>query len=209
MPDAGTLRAKLVHGRLTDSYYRTQLAEYVCRLLPADGPCTILDVGSGEGLLAALIQQQRPDTDVVCVETFIRRRREVNATAVRIDGLHLPFATASFDVALLINVLHHASDPRALLHEVYRVTRRRVLIKDHLANSWFQYQKLALLDVLGNIGTGAVVRGHYLSDHQWSAMLAKLHETVITRYDKLCFRTGLLGRLFANDLEVILTLDRL
>jgi SAM-dependent methyltransferase len=208
LPSAELVKPKLVEGRLMDSSYRIQLAEYICSLLPAYGRCRIVDVGSGEGRLAALIQEHRPNTSVTCVDTFIRTRRERSLPVVRIDGAHLPFADASFDVALLINVLHHAANLRGLLREVSRVSRRRIVIKDHLANSWAQRQQLAILDVLGNCGSGAVVKGRYLSDSEWDSVFAQFQDMKVGRYDGLRFRNGWVSRVFPNQLEILFTLDR-
>jgi SAM-dependent methyltransferase len=208
MPSAEELTAKLVRGRLTDASYRRRLAEYVCSLLPARGRCRIIDVGSGEGQLASIIQDYRPNTTVTCVDTYIRGRRERNIKVVRIDGEHLPFADASFDVALLINVLHHAANLEGLLEEARRVSRSRLVIKDHLANSWTQRRKLAILDVLGNVGSGAVVRGRYLSETEWESLFAELHDIRVRRYDKLAYRDGWARKLFPNSLEILFTLDR-
>ncbi len=46
------------------------------------------------------------------------------------DGRHIPFADKSFDVALLVFMLHHTSDPEAVIKEASRVARRLIIIED-------------------------------------------------------------------------------
>jgi SAM-dependent methyltransferase len=208
MPTGEALPGEASSGLFTDPAYRRHLAEYVCALLPSDGKCSVVDVGSGNGALAALIQELRPETTVLGVETFIRPKRQVKVSVAKIDGVQLPFRARSFDVALLINVLHHAESPRRLLEEVHRVTRGRIIIKDHVANSRFQHLQLAVLDILGNAGTGAIVRGTYLTDRDWMSLFEAMEETSLSRYEGLRFRRGVMRRLFPNELEIMFALDR-
>jgi SAM-dependent methyltransferase len=48
------------------------------------------------------------------------------------DGRTLPFGDGSFDVGLLLFVLHHAEDPAHLLREAARVCRRRIIAFEDL-----------------------------------------------------------------------------
>ena len=189
--------------------YRLRLTEYLARLLPERGPCTLLDVGAGDGSLGGVFQTWRPETSVVGVETFVRDRkwRSDAIPLVQFDGDHLPFGDRRFDDALLSNVLHHTGDPRRVLHEVRRVTRRRIIIKDHLARGTLDRWKLAALDIAGNRRFGASTTGDYLDDARWAALFAELAPTAIGRHDALSFRTGAFERAFPNRLEIIFTLD--
>jgi len=57
--------------------------------------------------------------------------------AVRGDALNLPFATASIDVVMCSQVLHHfaGADAIRLIREMNRVARVRVIVSD-LRRSW-------------------------------------------------------------------------
>lgn len=187
-------------------YYRIRLAEYVAQLLP-DGPCALLDVGAGDGALGAVIARYRPATRVIAAETFLRSTRSHSFPFVRFGGIELPFRTSAFDVAIVLNVLHHADDARGLMQEVRRVTRRRIIIKDHVANGWLDRQRLSVLDVLGNIGSGAVIKGRYASDSDWRTLFDGIHDVEVQRHDQLMFRQGLLGKMFGNHLEVMFRVD--
>ena len=183
------------------------LAECVCSLVPADGACTVLDVGAGDGRLAAALQRFRPLTTALGLETVIRSERATALPFARFDGNSLPIADASVDVALLLNVLHHAKQPEVLLSEVFRVTRQRVVIKDHIASTRVQHWQLAFLDVLGNWSSGASVRGSYWSRSRWAKELGALGAQ--PRWvETLRFRSSPWSWLFSNELEAVLVIDR-
>ncbi|MFI5257499.1 MAG: class I SAM-dependent methyltransferase [Gemmatimonadales bacterium] len=209
LPDAGSLRD--FYGRTTAyPYYRLQVTDYIARLVAPDGNTDrldVIDVGSGDGYLGAVLQTWRPSTRVIGVETQVRALTRSGFEPVLFDGLHLPFPDRSFDVAILSNVLHHADDQPALFAETCRVTRRRVVIKDHLAASRLDRWKLALLDVLGNRRFGADTRGDYLGRDEWSAMFARVPRANATWYEGLSFRTGPLALVFGNGLEVVFAVD--
>src|SRR5271169_4554492 len=91
---------------------------------------SVLDVGCGDGTIASLIVQLRPDISLQGVEFLVRPECKIPCHAF--DGVTLPFPERSFDVCMFVDVLHHARDLRVLLREAARVTRTYVLIKDHL-----------------------------------------------------------------------------
>ena len=206
LPPPGILARKLAVG-LHSTRYRMELAECVFRLMPATGACTVLDVGAGDGRVSAVLRGFRPSTAAFGLETVIRTERETGLPMARFDGVHVPLADASVDVTLLLNVLHHAKQPQLLLGEIVRITRQRIVIKDHLASNKFQRWQLALLDVVGNWGSGASVRGSYWSRQQWCRTLAELGARP-TWLETLPFRAGMWRWLFPNELEVMLVIDR-
>ena len=57
-------------------------------------------------------------------------RPETHVPVTPFDGEHLPFADGSFDAVILVDVLHHASDPLALMREALRVSRGLLVVKD-------------------------------------------------------------------------------
>lgn len=80
----------------------------------------VLDVGAWDGRLGGLLHQRR-GCDVVNVDVVNH-----NATSlpfVLYDGRTLPMADGSFDVVLLMYVLHHSRDEQRLLAEAARVCR--------------------------------------------------------------------------------------
>jgi len=85
----------------------------------------VLDVGAGDCRLD-LILTAKCRCAVVPLDVD-----DYNTTSLPLtlyDGCHVPFPDDSFDVVLLIFVLHHATDARAVLLEAQRVCRRHVIV---------------------------------------------------------------------------------
>lgn len=108
------------------------------------GEVILLDVGTGIGDIPASARALAEHTGtrlrtlgVDASETLARAAAcEVFPTA-RADALALPFGDDSVDIAMCSQVLHHFDGERAiaLLRELDRVARRRVIVSD-LRRSW-------------------------------------------------------------------------
>jgi ubiquinone/menaquinone biosynthesis C-methylase UbiE len=85
----------------------------------------VLDIGAGDCNLDLELERAVGCAIVpVDVEDGNRTRLPLELY----DGRTLPFPDGSFDVGLLLFVLHHADDPGALLREAMRVCRRRLIV---------------------------------------------------------------------------------
>ncbi len=159
------LHARSVHPRRV-----RVLAELFTRLLPPDA--RVLDIGCGDGLLARLILQRRPDLAVVGIDVLVRPACQI---PVRwFDGRSIPHDDAAFDVALLVDVVHHAEEPAALLREALRVARAGLLVKDHLRDGWLAAPTLRFMDWVGNAHHGVRLPYNYWSEAQWRAQMELL-----------------------------------
>ena len=107
----------------------------------------VLDVGAGNCILCQELGRRGYDVNPVDVEnlSFVNE-----IVPVASNGTTLPFADDSFDVALVITVLHHALDPDALLGEVKRVARRIIVIEEIYENAFEKYLTYAI-DSLFNL----------------------------------------------------------
>jgi SAM-dependent methyltransferase len=110
-----------------------RIALHVESLVP-QGRARCLDVGCGDMALAEAIHEQVPRTDWRCIDVHQpppAARRDPRWSKYRaFDGRTMPYGDGEFDIALLCDVLHHASEDAArLLGEASRVARR-VLVKD-------------------------------------------------------------------------------
>ncbi|MFI0448564.1 class I SAM-dependent methyltransferase [Actinomadura sp. 6N118] len=88
----------------------------------------IVDVGCGEGALAAALRSSRPARPaglppqrLVGVDASITMLGAHPRPVVLAEATRLPFASGVFDAALAINVLYHLDDPVPALQEARRV----------------------------------------------------------------------------------------
>lgn len=106
------------------------------RLLEAVGPVgegRVLDAGCGEGFVAAWLRKAHPRARIVgvdrCPEAIASAATRVPGAAFREGDVHrLPFAEGEFDVVVCTEVLEHVEDPSAVLSELRRVARRRLVV---------------------------------------------------------------------------------
>ena len=125
----------------------------------------VLDIDCGDGTIASHIAHLRPDVSVQGVEFQVRAGCKIACHAF--DGSKLPFPDASFDVCLFVDVLHHLTNPLALLKDACRVSRNFILLKDHFSENIFDYSILRLVDWVGNRPHGVPLPYAYRSRSQW------------------------------------------
>ena len=140
------------------------LAEMLAARLPQNAH--VLDVGCGDGTIASLITQLRPDVSIHGVEFLVRPGCKIECRAF--VGLSLPFPDGAFDGCLFVDVLHHTQDPAILLREAVRVSRSFVLLKDHLDENSFDDVILRFMDWVGNRPHGVVLTYNYQSRKEWA-----------------------------------------
>ena len=161
------IHSGFVHGRRA-----RVLASQIAALI--EPHASMLDIGAGDGVIGSLIAD-KTGSEITGVETLIRRGARIPLR--QFDGRHVPFPDDSYDVALLIDVLHHTADPMVLLREATRVART-VVIKDHRRNGWLAQQTLAFMDRVGNERFGVAVPANYWSESEWLVAFASQPITV-------------------------------
>jgi ubiquinone/menaquinone biosynthesis C-methylase UbiE len=110
-------------------------ARYLRRFIAREN--SVLDIGAGDCRLAEFLQR-RIGCEVVPVD--VEDFNETDLPLTLFDGKRLPFDDDSFDVVLLIFVLHHAEDAKACLEEARRVARERVIVfEDITTNIWDRF----------------------------------------------------------------------
>jgi SAM-dependent methyltransferase len=147
--------------------HQTRLRRAFLSLVGVRPGMRVIDVGCGTGVVTRDVAARvGPDGTVVGVDpsrallAVARRRIPAAPDTVRPsfrhgDGLALPFAPASFDVALAVTVLLHVRASDRVLGEMIRVTRRggRVAVLD-------QDLGTLVLDVPDRALTRRIVDGH-------------------------------------------------
>lgn len=111
-----------------------RLMEQVGAWLPTEGP--LLDLGSGTGHFAALLEQQR-GLEVVTAD--VSDMHVVGRRPILIAEGVLPFEDNTFSGALLFFMLAYPNDPAAVLMEVARVTRGPIILVQSLHSSRLGY----------------------------------------------------------------------
>jgi SAM-dependent methyltransferase len=105
---------------------------------------SVLDVGTGLGDIPARVRACAASRGVaVCTvgldasETLALAAHDAALPMLRADARRLPISDRAFDVVLCSQVLHHfrREDGVALLRELDRVARRRVIVSD-IRRSW-------------------------------------------------------------------------
>ena len=180
-----------------------RLARTIADRLPSDS--RVLDVGCGSGDLAMRIMQLRPDVRIEGIDVLIRPGTAIPVTEY--DGTTIPHDDASFDAAIIVDVLHHTDDPKAVLGEVARVAKI-VVVKDHLRDGVAAGATLRFMDWVGNVSHGVRLPYNYLSSREW----ADIYSALGLGTDRFVMRLGLYPRpfswLFDRGLHFVTILSR-
>jgi len=189
---------------LSSRRYRV-LAQCIAPLLPPGA--SALDIGCADGHLSSLIRAARPDISVLGAEILLYRSCQI--PVLLFDGEHLPCPRRAFDGVILVDVIHHLSDPISFLREAARVTRGRIILKDHLAANAVDRFFLAVNDWTGNIPSQVPLPYKYWSREEWQAVLASVGLSPVSWREDLPMYRGwapwLRGRTlhFLAELEVV------
>lgn len=154
----GKLHEEVVHSRRVKV-----LASGIAEVLPKGS--NILDVGCGDGRVDDLIMKLRPDVAITGLEVL--ERKNASLPSIPFDGVQIPYASKTFDVVLLVDVLHHAGQPRELLAEAKRVSKEMIVLKDHTKEGFLAEGTLRFMDWIGNARHGVSLPYSYWTKKQW------------------------------------------
>lgn len=191
-----------LHGRAVFGRRVRVLAREIARLLP---PGRLVDVGCGSGDVAKAVATLRPDVRPEGYDVLVRGATAIPVTAF--DGRRLPLADGAADAALLVDVLHHADDPAALLAECARVARV-VVVKDHLMGSALDERTLAFMDWVGNRPHGVVLPYRYFTAATWADCQGRTGLRETSRGDVSDLYPFPFSLLFGRRLHVVVRLER-
>jgi SAM-dependent methyltransferase len=176
-------------------------------LAPQISPgASVLDIGCGDGTIASLIAQHRPDISIQGVEFIVRP--ECKILCQPFDGLRLPFPDCSFDVCQFVDVLHHTKDVRILLREAARVTRRFVLMKDHVNDQFLAGATLRLMDWVGNRPHGVPLPYNYQSRRKWKEHFAACGLDEVQWTTQVPLYPAPFSLIFGREMHFVALLDK-
>lgn len=190
----GRVHERTIYGRRIE-----RIAAKLAPLFPAKA--RVLDVGSGDGHLAARIMQTRPDLEIIGIDVLARPRAFIPVQLF--DGQTIPFDDASFDAVMFVDVLHHTDDPSVLLREARRVSREAVLIKDHYSDGLGAHLTLRLMDWVGNAPHGVRLPYNYWPRSRWRSAWQAEHLGVSRVTTELALYPWPLSVLFDRSLHFI------
>jgi SAM-dependent methyltransferase len=107
----------------------------------------------------------RSDLHVEGIELVVRDETLIPVSPF--DGRSIPFEDGRFDLALVVDVLHHAGEPKELIREAARVAGGRILLKDHVLEGVMAGPTLRFMDWVGNAGRGFANPEGYWRREQW------------------------------------------
>ena len=157
MSVVGRIHERAVYRRRLDV-----LASLIAERLPKSG--RVLDVGCGDGRLAATILTRRPGLELRGVDVLAR---DAAIPVDLYDGVELPYDEDAFDVVTVVDVLHHTDDPQRMMREMKRVARVGIVIKDHLLNGVAAGPRLRFMDWVGNAPHGVRLPYNYWPRDRW------------------------------------------
>jgi ubiquinone/menaquinone biosynthesis C-methylase UbiE len=106
---------------------------------------TVIDIGAGWCNVAEILEAKGMEVlpldvkDLSLVEGI---------DPVIYDGVRIPFEDNTFDLALLLTVLHHTHRPEEIVKEARRVARSMVIIEDIFTNTAGKYWTFAMDSLL-------------------------------------------------------------
>jgi SAM-dependent methyltransferase len=180
------------------------LVNHLASILPQ--AVNVLDVGCGDGSLAADLVAARPDITIRGLDVLLRQQTAIPVTLF--DGERIPFEDASHDAVMFVDVLHHTKDPSILLREARRVSRRWIVIKDHFRDGLLANETLRFMDWVGNARYGVTLPYNYWSSAQWREGFGRLELVTARQIHHLGLYPFWANWLFGRGLHFVALLEK-
>jgi len=168
----------------------------------------ILDVGCGNGILAAAIAKDPRTPANVRVRGLERYPRGGEpAEVIAYDGQRFPFEDNEIDIVIVADVLHHEPEPDHLADECARVAGRHLIVKDHQTKGPLAQQRISLLDWAANSPYGVPCLYRYLSPKEWIGFHERLNMAPVDLKDGMNIYPFLLEQFFGGSLHYMAVLS--
>ena len=167
------------HDELRFLTYKRNVAEYVASICE-DGS-SVLDVGCDDGTVSKMILDFKPALRIVGVDVQANSPSKIEKKVY--NGKNLPFPAGSFDTVMALDVLHHIPDIPAMLEEMKKVSRKHIIIKDHLVCGPLSRLIVGVADYISNVGYGIKCAFNYLSLKEFEALF-RMHNLEVVEVNR-------------------------
>lgn len=181
----------------------SRLCDHLAGLIPTNA--SVLDVGSGDGLLAHMINKKRPDVAFRGID--IGARPHADIPVALFDGHTIPFGDSSFDALMFVDVFHHMVDPVPLLREAIRVSRGTIVIKDLTLEGFLAGPTLRFMDWVGNRRHAVPLPYNYWRRDRWWETFEEMHLEVTDWRTELGLYPWPANHIFDRSLHFISRLE--
>ncbi len=192
------------HSLLVFSRRTEVLSSLVSSILPSDS--TVLDIGCGDGTIDKKILGLKPGLNITGIDVL--KRKQTYIPVIIFDGKNIPTKDNEFDSVLILDTLHHTSNPTGLIKEAKRVTKKYIIIKDHFSYGKLSYYILRFMDWIGNEAHNVNLPYNYLTPGQWDKIYKDFglkKEVIITKLNLYPFPFNLL---FERNYHFIIKLSK-
>jgi SAM-dependent methyltransferase len=169
----------------------------------------VLDIGSGSGQLgkAILDHSACPErVEVLGCEKNLRGREAIET--FEFDGYSIPASDAQYNVTILADVVHHEEEPDRLLKEVLRVTKRILIIKDHIPAGVLGYFRICFMDWAANKPYGVNCLFRYFTVEQWHKKYHKFNLKIIREETSIDLYPPVYNEVFGKKLQYFAVLRK-
>jgi ubiquinone/menaquinone biosynthesis C-methylase UbiE len=162
----------------------------------------VLDIGCGSGRLGEMIMKSNKcpkNLKYTGIEKFPRGGEPIEV--IEYDWNKLPMKADSFDIVILADVLHHDKNPLQLLREAERVSKKKVLIKDHKKDKASDQLRISFLDLAANKPHGIKCFYKYNTLIEWHSMIAEAKLTIEKEQLMINLYPWLFDMIFGKNLQ--------
>lgn len=147
----------------------------------------IIDIGAGKGWVPKLLEQEHK-LNITALDVVDHNTAGINLNIY--NGTRLPYKEDTFDVCLLIFVLHHTDNPERLIKEALRVTRKKVIIIEDTPKNKFECYLQEKIDYYFNHRKfkDIHIAHNVMSEKDWLKLFNELKIKVI---EKSTYKNGL------------------
>ncbi len=180
------------------------LSKMLSELIPSNS--SVLDIGCGNGNIGYLMIQNDPSISIQGLEVLAKSSCLIKCKIF--NGMNIPLEDSSVDVCMLIDVLHHTLNIGELLKEVCRVSRKYILIKDHICENSMDLSILKFMDWIGNRPHNVKLVYNYQSKHKWIEYFSSCKLRTVKWKNEIPLYPYPFNKIFSRNLHFIALLKK-